>query len=79
MDLDRFKQLTTQIAKAQGDADRARGSLDQLTGELEREFDCPNEEEAGKLLKRLRKEVGEAESAYNEMLRDFLDDWGDKL
>jgi len=79
MDLDKYNLLKKKADKFKAEAERAAGALDQLMGELKKEFGCNTVEDAEKLLKKLVKEEKKAKVAYDEELERFEEKWGNRL
>lgn len=79
IDLKRFQQLQAAVEKAQSDADRAQGALDQLMAKLEAEYGCTTLEQAEKKLEELTSKSAAAEQTYNDALAVFEEEYGDLI
>lgn len=79
IDLREFEQLKQQQAKHQREADRAEGELRHLNAELKSEFGCDNVKAGQSLLKKLEKELTEAEKEYEQKIEAFRRDYKERL
>mgnify|MGYP001612186556 CR=1 FL=1 len=79
MTAEQYIALKQQEETLRRDADRGRGALDQLRTRLQDEHRVADEKEAAVLLKRLQKELAEAERMADKALADFEQEWGKKL
>jgi len=79
IDLDEYNELKRLADKLKAEADRTAGALDQLMGDLEKEYGCKTLAEAEAELERLERVAEKAEVAYNKELEKFKAAWGDKL
>lgn len=78
MNAKKFRQLKDRVDELQGEADRAKGALEQIGRQLEEEG-CPSVEAAEKMLKKLEKEEREAEAEFDRERARWEKKWVSKL
>ena len=75
----KFINLQTKVTKAQEEASKATGALDQIMQRLKDEFDCSTIEEAKNLLKKLEKKSEKEEKEFETALEKFENEWKEQL
>ena len=79
MELKEYNRLKGKVDDLRAAADRAAGALEQQMDRLYREFECRSLEEAEELLDKLEQEEAVAKHRYEEELKAFQEQWGEKL
>lgn len=72
---DIFKRLKKEVESSAAEAQRAKGAFDQLTRQLEKEFECHNLKEAEALLAKLERQANKAKEEFERQLRDYERKW----
>lgn len=79
MNLERYTKLKSEADQRRREADRAEGALQQLMGQLERDFGCRTLEEADARLAELEEEARGLEEQFDAALAAFEREWGERL
>lgn len=77
MSEDKFRQLQQKVERANNDASRARGALDQIMKQLESKFECKDIKSAKKLLSQLEDKQAEAVVALEKAMAEYEKKWHD--
>lgn len=72
---DTFRRLKKEVDNATAEAQRAKGAFDQLTKQLEGEFECNSLKEAEALLAKLEAQADKAKKEFERQLRDYERKW----
>ncbi len=75
MNLRELTDLKEKTERLRRKADQGEGALEQVKKELMETFGCDSLEAAAKLLKKLEKEGGVAESEYKDAFDEFCKKW----
>lgn len=76
---DQLLALKQKIDRMRTARDKAQGSLDSLLKTLKSEFDCDSLKEGRELLATIEEDAKIAEEAFQTALKDFNEEWGEKL
>ena len=79
IDLKRWQSLKSEIESHNKQAERAAGALEQLKGQLQKEFSITKIDKAKPLLETMTKELAVAEKVYEQDLEVFKREHADKL
>jgi len=73
--LKKYMGLKKKVERAQQEADKAEGALEQVMKQLKKEFGCSTLEEAKKKLKVLEKQKQKAEKDFEIAVEEFEEEW----
>lgn len=76
-DYNDYTALKDRHEKAQREADRASGALEQAEKQLMEKFNCSSLEEAEEKLKQLKVKETKARKSFDKNLEQFEEKWGD--
>ena len=79
IDLKKWQSLKSEIESHNKQAERAAGALEQLKGQLQKEFAISKTDKAKPLLETMTKDLIVAEKAYEQDLEAFKREHADKL
>ena len=79
IDIDQYKRLRAKADKAKSDIDKAEGSRDQLMKKLLEDFECTTIDEAELKHKELKSQSEELEAKYEFELKEFEEEFGEKI
>lgn len=74
-----FKKLKHRAEAARQARDKASGQLDAAMERLQTEFGCNTIEEAEAKATKLKREAEKAETAYHRAVKEFEEQWDDRL
>jgi len=77
--LEKFQELKRRADKLQQQKNKAEGALENQLAQLKKDFGCDSIEEARKMLRSSQRAAVKAQAEFEEALREFEDEWGDKL
>lgn len=70
-----FKTLKQEVEDAKGEAERAKGALDQLMSQLKSEFECEDLKQAKTLLDTLTAKKEKAEREFEREMAAYQKKW----
>jgi hypothetical protein len=70
-----FRKLKKEVDAATAEAQRSKGAFDQLTRQLEVEFECHNLKEAEVLLAKLESQEDKARKEFERQLKEYQKKW----
>lgn len=79
MDVRRYEQLKTDVARFNRAADRAEGEKSATIRALKDEFGCGSIKDAQELLEKLTEEEKSLADQYNEKLAEFEENWSSAI
>lgn len=77
MKVSEYERIKELVAKAKEDSIRAKGSIDRLNEQLEKEYDIHSQEEGKEVLTSLNKEIEESKEELASLIKELEEsaDW----